>query len=77
MKQGIHPEYYPVVFVDGEHEFISKSTRKSAKTRMIDGVEHYEIDVAISSATHPFWTGQTRVLDTTDHVERFKKKYAH
>lgn len=75
MKQDIHPQYYPVVFVDGKHEFITRSTRKGSETRDIDGVTHYVIDIAISSETHPFWTGQTRVMDTAGRVERFKRKY--
>ena len=75
MKAEIHPEYNPVVFVDGEHEFITQSTMKSARTRDIDGVEHYVIDIALSSATHPFWTGQQRVLDSAGRVERFNRKY--
>ena len=75
MQDGIHPEYYPVVFVDGEHEIISRSTRKSAKTREINGVEHYVIDLPISSYTHPFWTGTQRILDQAGRVERFNRKY--
>ena len=75
MKEKIHPNYYPVVFVDGEHEVISKSTVKSGKTREIEGVTHYVIETAISSYTHPFWTGQTRMLDTAGRVERFNRRY--
>ena len=75
MKDKIHPNYYPVVFVDGEHEVISKSTVKSGKTREIEGVTHYVIETAISSYTHPFWTGQTRILDTAGRVERFNRRY--
>jgi large subunit ribosomal protein L31 len=75
MKEKIHPNYYPVVFVDGEHEVISKSTVKSGKTREIEGVTHYIIETAISSYTHPFWTGQTRMLDTAGRVERFNRRY--
>ena len=75
MKEKIHPNYYPVVFVDGEHEVISKSTVKSGKTREIEGVTHYVIETAIRSYTHPFWTGQTRMLDTAGRVERFNRRY--
>lgn len=75
MKEKIHPNCYPVVFVDGEHEVISKSTVKSGKTREIEGVTHYVIETAISSYTHPFWTGQTRMLDTAGRVERFNRRY--
>ncbi|MFT6396194.1 MAG: large subunit ribosomal protein L31 [Bradymonadia bacterium] len=75
MKNEIHPEYHPVVFVDGEHEILSQSTITSGKTRDIDGVKHYVLDVAISSATHPFWTGTQRMSDIDGRVDRFNKKY--
>ena len=76
MKANIHPEYHPVVFVDGEFQLVTRSTLTSSKTRDIDGVPHYEIEVAISSHSHPFWTGQQRIVDTAGRVERFKRKYA-
>lgn len=75
MKQDIHPDYNPAVFVDGEHEFITSSTMKSGKTRMINDVKHYVFDIAISSKTHPFWTGTQRLVDTQGRVERFNQKY--
>lgn len=75
MKPEIHPEYYPVVFVDGEHEVVTRSTMTSNKTRDIDGVEHYVVDVAISAASHPFWTGTQRILDTAGRIDRFNRKY--
>lgn len=75
MKAEIHPEYHPVVFVDGEHEVITKSTRTSDEKRMIDGVEHHVLRVEISGFSHPFWTGKQKVLDSAGRIERFKKKY--
>lgn len=75
MKAEIHPEYHPVVFVDGDHEIITRSTKTSKQTREIDGVEHYVIEVHISSSTHPFWTGSQRVVDTAGRIERFNRKY--
>ncbi len=75
MKAEIHPEYHPVVFVDGEYEIVTKSTLTSGKTRDIDGVNHYVIDIAISSYTHPFWTGTQRIVDAAGRVERFNRKY--
>lgn len=75
MKADIHPDYHPVVFVDGEHEVITASTMTSKQTREINGVEHYVIEVAISSATHPFWTGSQRVVDTAGRIDRFNRKY--
>ncbi len=75
MKSEIHPEYHPIIFVDGEHEVVTQSTLTSNKTREVDGVKHYVVDVAISSLTHPFWTGTQRMLDSAGRVERFNKKY--
>jgi len=75
MKDGIHPEYHPVIFKDNEWELISRSTQKSKETRMIDGVEHYVINVAISAHSHPFWTGQQKLVDSAGRLERFNKKY--
>jgi large subunit ribosomal protein L31 len=76
VKPEIHPKYNPVVFVDGQHEIITRSTTGSAEKRVIDGVEHSVIHVEISAFTHPFYTGKQRILDTAGRVERFKARYA-
>lgn len=75
MKADIHPDYHPVVFIDGDHEVISKSTRTSDEKRDIDGVEHHVLRVEISGFSHPFWTGKQKVLDSAGRIERFKRKY--
>jgi len=75
MKSEIHPETYPVVFVDGEYEIITRSTRKSEETREINGVAHYVLPVDISSYTHPFFTGKQRLVDTEGRVERFRRRF--
>ena len=75
MKAEIHPTLYPVVFVDGEHEIITRSTKKSSETRMIEGVEHYVLPIDISSFTHPFFTGKQKLVDTEGRVERFRRKF--
>ena len=75
MKQGIHPEYKPAVFIDGEHQVRTRSTLSSKETRVIDGVEHHVIHVDISAYTHPFYTGRQRILDTAGRVERFRQRY--
>ena len=77
MQEGIHPEYYPVVFIDVStgDEIVTKSTKKSGETKEIDGVEHYILKCDITSHTHPFYTGQQRLVDTAGRVERFKRKY--
>jgi large subunit ribosomal protein L31 len=77
MKSAIHPALNPVVFVDtgAGVEFISRSTMSSKNKRTIDGVEHYVIQIDISSASHPFYTGKQRALTTDGRVERFNRKY--
>ena len=77
MKAGIHPTLNPVVFVDSGAgaEFITRSTMTSKTTRNIDGVDHYVVQVDISSASHPFYTGKQRSLAQAGRVERFNKKY--
>jgi large subunit ribosomal protein L31 len=77
MKKDIHPEYHPVVFVDPSvgAEFITRSTMTSKEVRKIDGVDHYVIRMEISSASHPFYTGKQRFVDTAGRVERFREKY--
>jgi large subunit ribosomal protein L31 len=74
MKKGIHPQTYPVVFVDGEHKIVTRSTTKSDKTMDIDGVEHFVIAVEVSSFTHPLYTGEKRFLDTQGQVTKFQSK---
>lgn len=75
MKPDIHPAYHPVIFIDDEHEVITRSTLTSKETREIDGVEHYIVRVDVSAYSHPFYTGRQKVLDTEGRVERFKKRY--
>ncbi len=74
MKKGIHPTMHPVVFVDGQHQIITKSTRTSEKTIDIDGVMHYVISIDVSSYTHPLYTGEKRFVDTLGQVGRFQEK---
>lgn len=77
MKKGIHPDYHPVVYVDAgaDHEFISRSTMTSKETREIDGVKHFVIRLDISSASHPFYTGKQRFVDTAGRIDKFRSKY--
>ncbi|MFD7323689.1 type B 50S ribosomal protein L31 [Streptomyces sp. NPDC059875] len=78
MQHDIHPPYGPVVFRDkaGDFAFLTRSTITSAKTVVWeDGNTYPVVDVEISSASHPFYTGTARVLDTAGRVERFEKRY--
>ena len=78
MKKGIHPTYRPVVFQDAaaNFSFLTSSTVKTNETiKWTDGQEYPLVKVEISSASHPFFTGKMKFLDTTGRVEKFKKKY--
>jgi large subunit ribosomal protein L31 len=77
MKEGIHPTLYPVLFVDGEHEWIGTSTTKTANVRSVDGVDHYVINCEISAFSHPFYTGQKKLVDTAGRVEKFMRRYGN
>ncbi len=77
MKTETHPVNYPVLFIDGEHEWTGISTSKSNETRTIDGIEHYVVKVEISAFTHPFYTGQKRIVDTAGRVEKFMRRYGN
>ena len=78
MKKDIPPKVHPVVFIDTSAgaEFITTSTLTSEKTREIDGVKHFEINIEISSASHPFFTGKQVFVDTARRVEKFQEKQA-
>lgn len=77
MKQGVHPDYHKVLFVDNAtgKEWVSRSTLRSSQTKEVDGEEIPVIRLEISSESHPFWTGQQRELDTEGRVDRFRKRY--
>jgi large subunit ribosomal protein L31 len=78
MKRGIHPEYHPVVFrdVSADFAFLTRSTATSDRTiEWEDGRTYPVIDVDVSSASHPFYTGRSRVLDTAGRVEKFRRRY--
>ncbi|MCA1947950.1 MAG: 50S ribosomal protein L31 [Fimbriimonadales bacterium] len=75
MKQGIHPTLYPVLYVDGDHEWTGVSTLKTGEVREVDGVPHYVVRLEISAFSHPFYTGQKKLVDTAGRVEKFMRRY--
>ncbi|WAL70766.1 type B 50S ribosomal protein L31 [Kitasatospora sp. YST-16] len=87
MQQGIHPEYRPVVFRDktgglsfltlpqpsaGGAPFTAWSDRTVA---WADGRTYPVVDVETSSASHPFYTGRARLMDTEGRVELYRRRY--
>ena len=79
MKADIHPDYREVVFQDmtSDFKFLTRSTLSSKETtKWTDGNEYPLIKVEISSASHPFYTGQNKIVDTSGRVDKFRKRYA-
>ena len=78
MKKDIHPNYQPVIFKDigADFAFLSRSTKSSDKMmKWEDGNEYPVLEVEISSATHPFFTGKQRLIDSAGRIEKFQRKY--
>ncbi|MEL6187997.1 MAG: type B 50S ribosomal protein L31 [Myxococcota bacterium] len=77
MRDGIHPQYGKVLFVDTStgDEWVGFSTMSSKDVKSIDGEELPVIKLEISSASHPFWTGQARTVDAEGRIDRFKRRY--
>ena len=80
MKKDIHPENYrSVIFHDnssGERFLVRSTIETTATDTWSDGQEYPVTYVDVSSASHPFYTGQEKVMDTAGRVERFKARAA-
>ncbi len=79
MKKDIHPKNFrDVVFHDNssDTDFIIASTVKTTETITKHGKEYPLYRVEISSASHPFYTGTEKVIDTAGRVDRFNKRRA-
>jgi large subunit ribosomal protein L31 len=77
MKKEIHPAVRPVIFQDtvsGAQYRVLSTIKVDGKTT-IDGVEYPLVKVDVSSASHPFFTGTQRIMDTAGRVEKFGSKY--
>jgi len=80
MKKGIHPENYrQVIFRDnssGEEFLIGSAVETTETSKWSDGKEYPLFSVEISSASHPFYTGKEKLMDTAGRVEKFKARAA-
>ena len=78
MKSSIHPQTYrAVVFSDDQagFAFLTQSTAQTTDTIVWeDGNEYPLVKVHISSASHPFFTGEEKIIDTEGRVDRFKAR---
>lgn len=77
MKKGIHPDNYrPVVFQDISNgtSFLTRSTAVTEETITHEGKEYPLVKIHISSASHPFFTGQEKLVDIEGRVDKFKAR---
>lgn len=78
MKKDIHPPYQEVLFVDSSngYKFVCGSTLQPEKTEVFEGKEYPVYYVSVSSASHPFFTGSNKFMDSEGRVDKFLKRYA-
>lgn len=77
MKPEIHPDYREVLFVDVscDFKFITRSTIGTRETGTFEGKEYPLVKIEVSSQSHPFFTGQHKIVDTAGRVEKFRQKF--
>ena len=78
MKPEIHPEYREVLFHDTgiDKYFLIRSTLETTETKeWEDGKTYPYYPVEISSASHPFYTGKAKMVDTAGRIDKFKNRY--
>lgn len=77
MKKDTHPEYQDVLFVDSSNgtKFLIGSTIQPKETEKFEGKEYPVYRVAVSSASHPFFTKANQFIDAEGKVDKFLKKY--
>ncbi len=80
MKKQLHPDNYNLVVyedLNNGYHFLTKSTASSDETiKWEDGNTYPLIKIHVSSASHPFYTGEERILDIEGRVDKFKARAA-
>jgi large subunit ribosomal protein L31 len=77
MRADIHPDYHEVLFHDTNADvyFLTRSTIRSKVTREYEGKEYPYVALDISSASHPFYTGEQRKTQNEGRVASFNKRF--
>jgi large subunit ribosomal protein L31 len=80
MKNAIHPEYNAVIFHDtsANHSFLTRSaidTSGRETMKWTDGKTYPVVKVEVSSESHSYYTGKTKIMDTAGRVEKFNRRY--
>lgn len=80
MKTAIHPDDYRLIVIEDLNNgfrFLTRSTARAEETtKWEDGEEYPLLKVHITSASHPFYTGEERILDIEGRVDKFKARAA-
>jgi large subunit ribosomal protein L31 len=79
MKEGIHPNYREVVFVDQSNgfQFVTRSTVQTKETINFEGKDMPLVKLETTSESHPFYTGTQKSIDNLGgRVEKFRTKFA-
>ncbi|HVV25811.1 MAG TPA: type B 50S ribosomal protein L31 [Candidatus Saccharimonadales bacterium] len=80
MKKGLHPDNYRLIVIEdlnNKSRFLTRSTAATEETiKWEDGQEYPLLKVHITSASHPFFTGEERILDIEGRVDKFKARAA-
>lgn len=78
MREGIHPEYWEVVFHDTsiDHYFVIGSTLKTERTIEWQGKTYPYVTIEVSSKSHPFYTGKQRVMQQEGRVANFNRRFS-
>ena len=79
MKKDIHPEYREVLFHDTsvDEYYLVRSTLSTDQTREYEGKTYPYCVLDISSASHPFYTGKQKLVDTGGRVDKFRKRFGN
>lgn len=77
MKADTHPDYREVLFhdVSCDFKFITRSTIQTRDSATYEGKEYPLVKIEVSSESHPFFTGQHKIVDTAGRVEKFRQKF--
>lgn len=78
MRNDIHPKYQPTVFKDistGDLLLIPSTVKTRKTVTYTDGKEYPLVELEITSVSHPFYTGDQKLVDTAGRIERYNKKY--
>ncbi len=77
MKKNTHPKYQQTLFVDSStgYKFVCGSTYRTEARETYNGVEYPVFYASISSASHPLYTGSSKLVDSQGRVDKFNKRY--